>query len=790
MNFTDGFWKVKEGFTVSYPAQAYDVNCDDTGITVLAPCTYIENRGQTLGGPVLTIRYESPIEGIVKVSMVHFDGAEDEKLFQLNKSEGFKPTIIDGEETAELISGNLKVEIAKKGGFSVKFFQDGKRITESSWRNAAYIKERKSKALLRNLATVDDGFWNIPSTTQASYMREQLSTDVDECIYGLGERFTPFIKNGQAVECYNGDGGTSSIQSYKNIPFYISNKGYGVFVNHSENVSFEVNSENVSHVQFSVTGERLEYFVIAGPEMKDVLVKYTDLTGKPSLPPAWTFGLWLTTSFTTSYDEETVTSFVDGMAERKIPLEVFHFDCFWMREFNWCDFAWDTRQFPDPKGMLERLKSRGLKICVWINPYIAQHSSLFAEGKKNGYLIKNKDNTVFQCDEWQPGMAIVDFTNPEACKWFQDKLRALVAMGVDCFKTDFGERIPTDVVYSNGADPLKMHNYYTYLYNDTVFNVLKESFGEAKAAVFARSATVGSQKFPVHWGGDCSAKYTSMAESLRGGLSLCLSGFGYWSHDISGFEATATPDIYKRWSAFGLLSTHSRLHGNSSYRVPWLFDEESVDVLRHFTNLKGKLMPYLFRNAIETSKTGVPMVRPMILEFMEDPSCAYLDKQYMLGDSILVAPIFNERGEVNYYLPEGTWTNLLSGKEVEGGRYSKETHNYFNLPVMVKENSIIPMGAFEKSFEYDYVKGATLRLYKVSDAKCVIYDKLAGKALEVHAYNKDNELVVEFDREVQDVSILLVNVKGIESADAAFSETEEGTLVKLSGTAKAVIKLK
>ena len=250
----------------------------------------------------------------------------------------------------------------------------------------------------------------------------------------------------------------------RQIPFYVSSRNYGVFVNHPENVTFEVASETVSKVAFSVQGERMEYFVMGGKTIADVLGVYTTLTGKPALPPAYTFGLWLTTSFTTNYDEETVSFFIDEMARRDIPLEVFHFDCFWMKEFNWCDFTWDKRMFPDPKAMLTRLKEKKIEICVWINPYIAQQSSLFDEGVKNGYFIKKTDGGVFQCDMWQPGMAIVDFTNPEACKWYKAKLRTLCEMGVDAFKTDFGERIPTaDVVYSDGSDPYRMHNYYTYL---------------------------------------------------------------------------------------------------------------------------------------------------------------------------------------------------------------------------------------------------------------------------------------------------------------------------------------
>src|SRR5690606_30447311 len=263
--------------------------------------------------------------------------------------------------------------------------------------------------------------------------------------------------------------------------------------------------------------------------------------------------------------------------------------------------------------------------------------------------------------KWQPGMGIVDFTNPAACEWFAGHLHRLVDMGVDSFKTDFGERIPTDVVYFDGSDPDKMHNYYTFLYNKLVFDVLKDRLGKGEATLFARSATAGGQQFPVHWGGDCDSTYEAMAESLRGGLSLGLSGFGFWSHDIGGFESTAPADLYKRWVAFGLLSSHSRLHGSHSYRVPWIYDEEAVDVLRLFTKLKCRLMPYLYTTASEAASKGIPMMRAMLLEFPDDPACEYLDRQYMLGESLLVAPVFREDGQVSFYLPAGTWTHLLTG---------------------------------------------------------------------------------------------------------------------------------
>ena len=495
---------------------------------------------------------------------------------------------------------------------------------------------------------------------------------------------------------WNEDGGTDSEYAYKNVPFYLSNQGYGVLVNHPGDVSFEVGSHHASRVQFSAEGHSLDYYLFGGPTMKAALDQYTLLSGRPALPPEWSFGLWLSTSFTTDYDERAIFANIERMEALGIPISVFHFDCFWMKELTWCSFLWDERNFPDPAGLLSRIKAKGIKTCLWINPYIAEASPLFAEGAAAGYLLHSLDGGVYQADFWQPGIGFVDFTNPAAREWYAGKLKTLVDMGVDAFKTDFGERIPTDVRYFDGADPERMHNYYTYLYNQTVFNLLREVKGEGEAVVFARSATVGGQKYPVHWGGDSNSTYPSMAETLRGGLSLGLSGFGFWSHDIGGFNDPVTPDLYKRWVAFGLLSSHSRLHGSNSARVPWLFDDEAVEVLRFFNNLKTQIMPYLLDAAREAHEHGWPVLRAMVLEFPDDPTCRYLDMQYMLGPALLVAPIFNEHGQVEYYLPAGEWRNLLTGEVVSGGQWRKETHDYFSLPLWVHVERAAAVGLFAR----------------------------------------------------------------------------------------------
>jgi alpha-D-xyloside xylohydrolase len=693
MKFTDGCWLLRDGVVAHYPREAYFVDSRDGAIEVLAPTKAVQHRGDTLQGPAITVRFSSPIDDVIRVTATHFSGGEPPvPQFAIQGSGSVDPKIVITPTSAQLTSGSLTVRINDLKSWDVEFSAAGSVLTRSK-RQALGLFEFEGK----------------------EYLREQLNLGFGESVYGLGERFTAFAKNGQVVETWNKDGGTNSDQTYKNIPFYLTNRGYGVFVNHPENVSFEIASEKADTVQFSVEGELLDYFVIYGPTPKEILGKYTALTGRPSLPPPWSFGLWLTTSFLTNYDEETVTSFIQGMADRDLPLHVFHFDCFWMKEFHWCDFQWDQRVFPDPVGMLSRLKARGLKICVWINPYIAQKSSLFDEGAENGYFLKKPSGDVWQTDQWQPGMAIVDFTNPDARAWFTGKLKALLDMGVDAFKTDFGERIPTDVVYFDGSNPERMHNYYSYLYNKTVFDLLTKERGDGEAVLFARSGSVGSQSLPVHWGGDCESTFEAMAASLRGGLSLGLSGFGFWSHDIGGFEGTPPESLYKRWVAFGLLSSHSRLHGSSSYRVPWVYGDEAVDVLRHFTKLKSRLMPYLFNAAVEARDFGIPVMRAMVLEFPNDPATTNLDAQYLLGGSLLVTPVFTENNVVDYYVPAGKWTNFFTGDVLIGPTWVKEEHSFTSLPLLVRPNSIVATGSHDERPDYAYDDHVIYEIYQLDD---------------------------------------------------------------------------
>lgn len=754
MKFSDGGWLFREGYEVRFAVHVYDAHKLEDKLVVYMPYSYVGHKGATLDGGLLTMEITTPRTNIIGVTMYNYKGVQEKSpKFDL-LTEAVNPVIIEEETSYSFQSGDLRVVISKGESLSTNFYYKEKLITQSKPRSKAVVIDPKGR----------------------THISEQLTLGVGETIYGLGERFTNFVKNGQSVSIWNADGGTGTEQAYKNIPFYLSNKGYGIFVNSPDRVEFEIGSEKVSRVQFSNPGQSIQYFVIAGDDLKQVIQRYTDLTGKPSRPPAWSFGLWLSTSFLTDYDEQTVTSFVDGMAERDIPLEVFHFDCLWMKEYEWCNFTWDERTFPEPEKMLQRLKAKGLKICVWINPYIGQKSPLFDEGMANGYFLKRENGDVWQWDKWQAGLAVVDFTNPEAVTWYNSKLRALLAMGVDCFKTDFGERIPTDAVYYDGSDPEKMHNYYAYLYNQVVFDLLKEVKGPEEAIVFARAASVGSQRLPVHWGGDSTSDYPSMAESLRAGLSFGLGGFGYWSHDISGFEAGSTPDLYKRWTQFGLLSSHSRYHGSWEYKVPWVYDEEAVAVSRAFTKLKLSLMPYLQAQSVLTAATGVPMMRAMVLEFPEDEMTHQLDRQYMLGENLLVAPIFNEEGRVSFYVPKtsGNWIDFLTGKAYQGGQWYQETVDYFHLPLLVRPNQIIIEGHDQSQAVYDYTQQPIIHLFDLqSQSSAEVYDHLGQQVGAVKVVKEQETIEVELTG-IQQAELRIHTAAGMR----AYSLTANSTTIK------------
>ncbi|KAJ4383109.1 31 glycoside hydrolase [Neurospora sp. IMI 360204] len=761
MKFTHGIWEDREHTTIHNAVEVAECSKTATGgIRALCATRHVEHRGNTLNRATITLKVDAVAPGIISCSATHFRGTlSHEPRFELfpdaahKKNQDVAPEVThdDGANTSTLSSHDLAATLNKNPkSFRVDFKSSttGDVLTGVGFHGLQYIVGPPSQGVPSPLdasTVVADPYYRRPTANcNKPYMNVSLDLQVGELVYGLGERFGPLTKNGQEIDMWNEDAGTCTLYTYKNIPFYWTNRGYGVFFDHTDVVSLEVQTERLAKVQASVQGEEIRWMVIHGPTPKEILRKYSDLTGHPPLPPAWSFGLYLSTSFITDYDEHTVNQQLDGMASRGIPVSVLHFDCFWMRAYTWTSFTFDPVNFPNPKQFLDRLHQRGIKVCVWINPYIAQESEVFEEGMEHGYLIKRVDGSVWQGDNWQAGMAVVDFTNPEAVKWYQNHLVKLLDLGVDSFKTDFGERIPWEgVQYHNGMDPRAGHNYYSFLYNRTVYDAIAGRRGPNEAALFARSATAGGQRMPVHWGGDCESTWPGMSQSLRGGLSLGQSGFGFWSHDIGGFIAEGArgdmspdPDIYKRWVQWGLLSSHSRLHGSHTYRVPWLVDDEASKVLAKFARLKNMLMPYIFAQAVDCHRNGLPMLRAMVIEFPDDRTCHALDEQYMFGDSFLVAPIFNAHGACEYYVPAGTWTGLLDGKKRTGPGWVKEKFDNFHLPLLVRENRAILVGSPERP-DYDW----SAQLLKV-----IVGSAAGGSVIEVPVPSSSK--IGEFDGHV------------------------------------------
>ena len=514
-----------------------------------------------------------------------------------------------------------------------------------------------------------------------------------EHIWGCGERFTSLEKRGQKIDIWNVNArGARSGLSYRNVPFYISSSGYGLYLDTPERAEFDFGSRSVRSIVVNAETDEFDCYLISGSAPAEILREYAELTGKPQVPPKWALGLWMSTCFD-RLDRSKVEGDTDRMRTLGIPCDVYYFDCFWLRDNHWSDLTWDEERFPAPEKMLAALKQKGYKVCVWENTYISIFSELFAEGSANGYFIRNEKGEPYISNLWlsrQPGTAVLDVTNPDAVAWYQNRHRELMKMGVDAFKTDFGEEIPPDGVYANGRDGKSMHNLYSMLYQKMVFDVVKEVSG--RGVIWARSGCAGSKQFPIHWSGDPECTFEDMAAVLRAGLSDSTMGHSLWSHDIGGFYGEPSKELYVRWAQFGLLSPAARCHSQTP-RFPWSFDDETISIFRKYARLRYSLIPYIYSCVLEASGTGIPVARPMFLEFPDDESCATLDTQFMLGGDILVAPVFNAEGTVTFYLPEGRWTHLLTDETVVGPRWLRQTVPLELMPVYVRHNALLPREA-------------------------------------------------------------------------------------------------
>lgn len=716
---------------------------------------------------LMTYKFSSPFPNAISVQTSHhIDDASAHSGF-LPKDRTASMVINETDDAYQVFSGKTEARISKTGSFSVAFFHDDKFLTRTGSASALICKNNES------------------------IIRASHTMDVGEYFYGLGAEGGSLTRNGMRSgselfsDCFLSEAST---------PYYLSSKAYGILVNHIEGTRFDFGHSVPGQITFESDSHIMEYIVMAGESTKQTISLFSEMIGRPSLSPAWSFGTTLSTTAEAVYDESFIFESVEGLLERNINISLLHIDRRWMPAYEWTGFLWDASRFPDPEDLIRTLHERGIRVCLWIGPYISEQSSFFSEALAANYFLRDADGNLIRSDAIQPGAAWIDFTHPAAKGFYLKCLEDLTRIGVDTFCIDdeslsFLEnytRLNINAVrFSNGHTLKKPAGYYGSLFTQSVFDWLEKRMAKSRTVMFSGHYGIGTQRCPTHIVGRSTADYSGMHDVLTKGLSLSVCGFGSWSHDIGGTEPGCNPDLFMRWTQFAALSPHSRLHGRQQYKLPWMYGEDAAEVFDHFTRLRHGLMPYIYSLAVEASSTGVPMTRPMFVEFPKDETCANLNRQYMLGDTLLCAPIFTADGCVRYYVPKGVWTNILTYDRIEGPCWRKEAHDYFTLPLLARENSALVTGKSDDHAEYDYLEGVTVTLFELYENRPVateVFSSDAQKSGIIRAVRKDNHIVLQMDGFRASCRLMLPHVFDVQSTSEGIPETHDwGTSIVFSG---------
>lgn len=724
----------------------------------------VEFDPSTASGKILYKRYEyatrmafnNMLGGLTPVKANEFPGNEYEaspvlpfsiefaspRTIRIRAKSGFEAK--QEEESLMLVDGVAPVDDSWKYSKSeeghVYSGQFGRVvITESPWRVSIYDGDGK---LLTSTNTVGDNSGTYTPLVPFSYVRRasdysrsfsaSFNLHPDEKIFGLGESFGSFNKRGQKVVLWTDDAnGIQNETQYKPVPFFMSSRGYGVFMHTSTPITCDFGKYFSGVSSLMIGDEELDLFMFIG-EPKDILDAYTDLTGKSPVPPLWSFGFWM--SRITYFSEEEGRAVVDLLRKNKIPSDVLHFDTGWF-EVDWqCDYTFAPSRFDDPEKMMADFKKKGIRTCLWQLPYFVPKNRLFPEIIEKELYVKNNKGNLPTED------AVLDFTNPNTVEWYQGKIKGLLDQGVSVIKVDFGEAAPASGIYANGRTGFYEHNLYPLRYNKAVSDITYETTGER--IIWARSTWAGSQRYPMHWGGDPANTFTAMSSSLRAGMSIGLSGFSFWSHDIGGFVNKTPENIYRKWTPFGMLTSHVRSHG-APPTEPWEYGEDFQNAFRDADNMRYELMPYIYAQAHDCSEKGLPMMRAMFIEFPDDPGSWLIDNQYLFGSDLLVAPLFQDELDRDVYLPPGQWTDYQSGKTYAGGWYHIEG-GAVPIIVMVREGSVIPHIALAQSTEFMDWSKIELKTYLDKNGHAEGLLVLPGEELnKIAVEEKDGKLVVK-----------------------------------------------
>ena len=649
---------------------------------------------------------------------VKVDFSEEEEFFKLETSE----------MTLELFKTDFRIRVREKSG---KIITESGGKTKNEFPNAmdawplGFIYDKKSG---RNFGV--DSFTLYPQ----------------EAVYGLGEKFSPLNKIGQTIGIWNCEGsGNTTLRSYKNIPFFMSTRGYGVFVNESKPITFWIGSRETCKNIFAVENDLIDYFFFKG-NFKQILYNYTELTGKSPVPPKWSFGTWMSRISYSSQDE--VLNVANKLREMEFPSDVINIDTNWFKDEWFCDWEFSEEKFPDPEGMFAELAKKNFRVCLWQSPYIVDSLKLRKEAEKKKLLAKNKGPFYFMT--WPAH--IIDFSKQEAVEWYQKKLKNLFTKGAAVIKVDFGEGIERHQQFDKYSGT-EMHNLFPLLYNKAAFDITKETFG--KGIIWARSAYAGSQKYPVHWSGDNSSNFENLLSSLRGGLSLGMCGFTFWGQDCGGFMGTPSDKQYIRWTQFSIFNSHIRYHGGPPrFREPWNYSETTQKIVRDFLVLRYRLLPYIYSEAYFMAKQGRPMVSPLALEFQDDPSVHNIEDQFLFGRNILVAPIFTEEDSRTLYIPEGLWYDYWTKSAIEGPKWINRSYDQTQIPLFIKGGTIIPLGPnlqyIDENREDDEL---SLEIFPDESGKAVYLIKDDNQEIEIESTISNNTLFVNVNPPIRKINV-------------------------------------
>lgn len=595
------------------------------------------------------------------------------------------------EPSLMLINGRVQ---PNRSGWSYEKIQGGHRyrsahgavvITENPWRIT--LEDANGKILTQSFHMEDTGETYTPllpfsfvrrasdySTSFAAVWR----LSPNEGIYGCGESYTEFNKRGRKVVFYADDGnGVQNETMYKPIPFFLSSRGYGVFMHTSSPITCDFGKYYSGANTLMIGDDQLDLFFFLG-RPKEILDEYTNLTGKAAMPPLWSFGFWM--SRITYFSETDGRTVAARLREHRIPSDVIHFDTGWF-ETDWrCDYQFSRSRFEDPVRMIADLRKMGFRVCLWQLPYFVPKNTLFPEILEKGLFVRDRKGNLPYED------AVLDFSNPQTVRWYQEKIAGLLRQGVSVIKVDFGEAAPLEGIYASGRTGFYEHNLYPLRYNQAVADITQKITGDT--IIWARSAWAGSQRYPLHWGGDPANTDSAMASTLRGGLSLGLCGFSFWSHDMGGFVKACPEELYRRWAAFGFFSSHSRSHGIPPTE-PWEYGEDFMNGFRLAAEMRYRLMPYIYAQARDCTQRGLPMLRALFVEFPEDPGSWRIDDEYMFGSDILAAPLLEKGNQRNVYLPPGTWIDYQTGRVYSGGWHEIRA-GPVPILLLVRDGSVIP----------------------------------------------------------------------------------------------------